>query len=748
MVHVGWRAGRLFRRPDSRHVFRFCGLIVGVFALWLALPAVADDTSASAADHWAFQPIRRPVVPTVGDGTDNSAVVRNAIDAFVYRRLRAEGLAPSPETDRATYLRRLSLDLRGLPPGPTEVDSYRGDMSPQATQRVVERFLTSPQFGERWGRHWLDIARYADSEGNEGDHSRPLWTYRDWVVDALNRNLPFDRFVTEQLAADLLPNPTREQLVATGFHRNSVGGGNTHPMVVIDRVNATGTAFLGLTIACAQCHDHKFDPISQKDYYRLYAFFNNLQQKAKVEFASAEEIAYRDSILKRVGELKQDLAKYEKKLAETLPSWEASLTPDAMDQLKPEMRAILSVSADRRSNSQKKSLFDFFKEIDETYQARQEEIVEVSTTEPKFVTALVMKEREGVARNAHIFVRGVFDNKGETVKPGVPEAFAALPAKKQPADRTDLARWLLSRENPLTARVAVNRIWQRYFGVGLVETSDNFGLEGKAPSHPELLDWLASEFRDSGWNVKSLHRLIVTSSTYRQSSNMREEHKRLDPQNRLLARQARLRLEAEAIRDQALAVSGLLSLRMGGPGVFPHQVDGVMAGRSDKTPWKMGSGEDLYRRGLYVHFWRLTPHPVMKIFDAPSSVESCVRRHRSNTPIQALAGLNDPWFVECAIGLGQRLWKSPASGDDARLDLAFRLALARSPSVREQQVLKELLLGVRKSFSADPARAQRFCGSIEWARTDVPGGSDAVELAAWIEVSRALLNLDEFINRE
>ena len=704
--------------------------------------AIQDEPT----DHWAFRLVTRPALPRVSD-PDWSA---NGVDAFVLAHLERDNIRPSSEADRPTLIRRLSFDLRGLPPTPVEVADFIHDAATDAYDRLVERFLSSPQFGERWARHWLDVARYADSEGNEGDHRRPIWTYRDWVVRAMNADMPFDQFTIEQIAGDLLPGATLEHRVATGFHRASVGGGNTHPSVVIDRVNATGTAFLGLTLGCAQCHSHKFDPISQREYYQLYAFFNNMVVDAKVELASAEEIDERDAIAARVSGMKEELTKYEEKLDGGFSTWEAELTPEKMDSLRPEMKALLSVAVNARTEKQARSLLDWFKEIDPGFVERKEAIEALAATEPDFDEALVLKERDVSMhrRETFVFVRGVFENKGEKVLPGVPRVLPALtPEKPEQPNRLDFARWLVSADNPLTPRVTVNRIWQRYFGVGLVDTPDNFGLQGHRPSHPELLDWLANEFVTSGWSMKHLHRLIVTSSTYRQSSVARPDLKERDPLNRLLARQARLRLEAETIRDGALLSSGLLSLRMGGPGIHPYQVDGVMDGRADKSRWKMGSGEDLYRRGLYVHFWRLTPHPFLKAFDAPDSTESCARRIRSNTPVQALTALNDPWFVECALDLAEYLLRESGVTDAERLRRAFQRCVARVPSERELALLTDLLDAARRSFSGEPERAAKLCRSIAWAHRDLDGAS-SVELAAWAEVSRALLNLDEFINRE
>ena len=643
------------------------------------LPAEADGrVPATAVAHWAFQPVKRLAVPPV-----RRASIRNPIDAFILARLGKEGLNPSPEADRVTLLRRLALDLTGLPPTPEEVDAFVEDGRPDAYERLVERLLASPHYGERWGRHWLDLARYADSNGYSVDAPRTIWPYRDWVIAALNRDLPFDRFTIEQLAGDLLPLPPSSEraldpLIATGFHRNTQvneeGGIDPEQFrveAVIDRVNTTGAVWLGLTIGCCQCHSHKYDPITQREYYRLFAFFNNQDEPA-------------------------------------LPLSVPNPNPPP-----------------RRGNK----------------------------TAPQELTTMVLRERS-VPRATHVLLGGDFTRPGAEVRPGTPAVLPPL-AVGQGVDtprspsRLDLARWLVRPDHPLTARVTVNRIWGHYFGVGLVETENDFGTRGAPPSHPELLDWLATEFVRQNWSLKALHRLIVTSATYGQSSRARPDLETVDPRNRLLARQARLRLEAEIVRDVALAASGLLDRKIGGPSVFPPQPEGVSQFTQVKRPWKPSEDSGRYRRGMYTHFWRSAPHPALVTFDAPDAGTTCTRRNRSNTPLQALTLLNDAGFAEYAYGLAVRILRDGRTTAGAQVRRGFRLCLGREPNAAEAQRLTTFLEKQRAHYTANPAEAALLLGS------GGPAGKQLAETqgmaahkAALVLLSRVLLNLDESITRE
>lgn len=716
-------------------------------------PALQAEGARSV--WWSFQNLKRSPAPNVNSLKD-ARWARNEIDQFVLDRLAKENVAPSPEADRFTLIRRLSLDLTGLPPEWTEVEAFATDRRPDAYERVVDRLLSSPHYGERWGRHWLDLARYADSNGGEIDKPRSIWKYRDWVIDALNRDVPFDQFVVDQIAGDLLPGATQQQRIATGFHCNTIAdevAGNGNPEVarleaVIDRVNTTGVVFSGLTLGCAQCHSHKFDPISMRDYYQLLAFFNDADCSV-LELAPAAEIARRDAIRSQQETLRAELKTYEKALVERFVAWEQDLIQASRTELKPEIRAILETPRQQRSEKQKQTLLEFFKAQDPGYQQRLSTIEELTVREPKLLSTLVTSQSQ-TPRITQIFIRGDFQNKGAEVSPGVPEVLPPMPKvasflggkSAERPNRLDLARWLVSEENPLTARVTVNRIWQQHFGLGLVETENDFGTRGSLPSHPELLEWLACEFRDRGWSLKALHRLIVSSATYRQASRNRSDLAEIDPQNRLFGRQMRLRMEAEAIRDSALFVSGLLSRKIGGPSVFPYQPEGVLEGRATRAEWKTSEGGDRYRRGMYTYFWRLTPHPFLRLFDAPDAVTTCTRRYRSNTPLQALTLLNDPSFVESAQALARRILQYASTDDRQRLRLAFRLCLNRDPDSAELQRLSHFLGERVREFLGDSVRANQAAGSV------VLKEGPPHRLAAWTAVSRALLNLDEFLTRE
>ncbi len=597
---------------------------------------------AEYREHWSF-------LPLVSTPPPRAEGARHAVDSFVRSRLAEHRLAPAPEADAATLIRRLSLDLTGLPPTPAEVADFTRAhaIDPGSYDRLVDRLLASPHFGERWGRHWLDLARYADSNGFLGDAVRPnAWRYRDWVIDAINRDLPFDQFTVEQLAGDLLPGASLPQLAATGFHRNAalnteagVDKEEARFQYLADRVNTTGRVWLGLTLGCAQCHTHKYDPITIRDYYAFYAFFNNTTDR--------EDPKTKAPILAELGQ-------------------------------------------DRRTT--------------------------------------------------YVHLAGDYARRGPDV---VPASLSALPRMTSPANgeasRLDLARWLVDPNHPLTARVAVNHVWSKLFGTGLVATPDDFGATGEPPSHPELLDWLARDFIASGWSRKQLIRRIVTSATYRQSSAHRPELNDLDPLNRLLARQNRLRLEAEILRDASLAVSGLLTRSIGGPGIRPPLPGDIFdVGRSVK--WDVSEGHDRYRRGLYILTLRSVLYPMLTTFDAPDATDACVKRDRSNTPLQALTLMNDPVFLEAARALALRVLRENGAADC--LPQLFRLCLARSPRPDELQRLQAFAAEQRDRVRAGGDEALKVLGSETVADAQ---REDAVVLVA---IARVLLNLDEFINRE
>ncbi|HUE17024.1 MAG TPA: PSD1 and planctomycete cytochrome C domain-containing protein [Planctomycetaceae bacterium] len=684
------------------------------------------------ADHWAFQRPVRPRVPAV----KNSRWVRNEIDAFVLARLETQRLEPAPEADRTTLARRVWLDLVGLLPPVDEVARFVADPAPDAYERLVDRLLASPHFGERWGRHWLDLARYADSSGYESDTPRSVWRYRDWIVRAINGDLPFDEFTIEQLAGDLMPQATADQTIASAFHCNAMFDPGVRWEAVLDQVNTTGTVFLGLTVGCAQCHSHKFDPLTQREYFQLYAFFDSASI-SPFELASAAEKRARDAAQARVDEIKTARDAYETKLQASVDAWIAKLSADERARLPTDVQASLSTGPGGRSPDQVARLTALRAERDPRYQALTREMENREKRVPRLPETLAMRAEP---RETRLFVRGNPERPGEVVRAGVPAFLHPLRGPRQPT-RLDLAHWLVAADNPLVGRVTVNRIWQQYFGQGIVETANNFGVQTPSPLHRELLDWLAVEFAARSWSVKAVHRLIVCSATYRQSSRARPELETVDPTNRLLAHQRRLRVEAEILRDIALDAGGLLSAKLGGPSVFPPQPPGVLDGRAVPATWTTSPGADGYRRGLYTWVWRLTPYPTLRLFDAPDAATACTRRDRSNTPVQALTLLNDPTFVQCARGLARRVLAGGKS-DDERLRCAFQICLGRSPHQPEADLLRGLLAEQSAELTADRQAAGQIAGN------DRPAGGDVVRQAAWTVVCRALLSLDEFLTRE
>lgn len=722
---------------------------------------------ADQSKHWSFREIRRVEPPAVQD----RAWPRNAIDNFVLARLEAEGIRPSDRAARTVLLRRLSLDLTGLPPTPEEVQEFLADNRADAYEREVNRLLASPHYGEKWSRQWLDLAHYADSDGYEKDQVRPFaWRYRNWVLNALNADMPFDEFTIEQLAGDLLPNATVEQKVATGFLRNTLTNreaGVSREEIrfeqLVDRTSTVGTTWLGLTVGCAQCHDHKFDPIKQKDFYQLLTYFHQADEK-DIDAPLAGELGpylaalpeyrrKREELLKNYG-IPELQAAWETEVREAMDhpgkrlDWDYDVSMiralmDGADQ-------ILNTEASKRTAKQEQALTAYFirrsgPEVskDKTLLNRLKEAREKLTTLedsfPALTQAMTMAENPHAERN-HLRVRGDYKQLGIEVEARTPEFLASLPAGA-PANRLTLARWIVARDNPLTARVAVNRMWQEFFGHGLVTTSEDFGKQGEEPSHPELLDWLASEFRDTGWSVKHIHKLIVMSATYRQSSDVRKELLERDPENRLLARQARLRLTGEVIRDEALSAAGLLDPSIGGPSVRPPQPPGVAELAYDNSvKWVESKGRERYRRGMYIHFQRSVPYPELVNFDAPDSLTACSRRRVSNTPLQALNLLNDEVFFEAAQALAYRILQQAPHQSAARIEWAFVRCLGRLPAPSETKRMEQFLQEQTKSLQQDSPAADLLAPSA-------PEGVGRIEAAAWTLLSRVLLNLDEFITR-
>jgi hypothetical protein len=941
---------------------------IGLLRAWIDQGATLGKESgtpsaAGASSHWAFQQPQRPELPAV----QHEQWPRNPIDRFILARLENEGLQPSAEADRVTLLRRLSLDLTGLPPTIEEVDAFLFDNSADAYERQVERLLASPHYGERWGRHWLDAARYADSDGFEKDKPRFIWKYRDWVIDALNRDLPYDRFVIEQIAGDQLPNPTHDQWVATGFLRNAMlneeGGVDPEQFRMdglFDRMDCIGKSVLGLTIQCAQCHNHKFDPLTQEEYYRLFTFLNNDHESSLIAYTPAEE-QLRADLLRQIRDLEEGLRHTLPDWQQRLAEWEASVTNDqptwvtvecgnigdngerfyyyadgsiraasyaptkwtalfrgtntlpsigsfqleqltdpdlpcrgpgrsikgmsalsefnveAVDadnpinkvevkfvkatadysnpekELEPEfddrsgkkrvygpvefaidgkddtawgidagpgrrnqprkavflpdkpvafphgavltfklkqnhggwnsddnqnhnlghfrlsvsaatnvvadpvpagVREIFRVPVERRTPAQIATVFSFWRTTQPEFKEANDKIEGLWRQWPEGAPTLVLAKLEGSRpgeekRETHLFKRGDWLKPGKEVRAGVPAFLHPLPPSADDS-RLTLARWLVDRRSPTTARVVVNRTWQNYFGTGLVDTPEDFGTRCSPPSHAELLDWLAVEFMDSGWSMKKLHRLIATSATYRQVSRVPPQLLDKDPFNRLLARGARVRVEAEIVRDVALSASGLMTGTVGGPSVMPPAPAFLFQPPASYGPkvWNEATGADRYRRALYTFRFRSVPYPMLQAFDAPNGDFSCVRRMRSNTPLQALTSLNEGLFMECAQGLALRTLQQAGPTDEERITYAFRRCLARQP---EREELKELLglLEREKTHLAEGwVNVPELATGKNEPLTTLPKGTTPTQLGAYAVVARVLLNLDETITKE
>ena len=849
---------------------------VGVLRAWidqgLDWPEELAGEDAASKTHWAFR-APKPVKPTPAS---DPGWARTPIDHFVLRRLDREGLKPAPEADRHTLIRRLSLDLTGLPPTPAEVDRFVKDKSDRAYEALVDRLLASKGYGERWARVWLDLARYADSAGYAQDPERTIWAYRDWVIGAINDNMPFDQFTIEQLAGDMLPNASESQKVATGFHRNTMtnseGGTDDEEFrvaAVVDRVNTTMQVWMGMTFGCAQCHSHKYDPISQEEYYRFFAIWNQSDDADRGNESPTLKVTSEAQKLQRAGYEKEIEALEKKRVEEAAagvtikldegpiqarfvrveipdrkaflslaevqvfsgggnvavkgkatqsstgfngppalaidgntdgdyhvakstthtqedqgPWWEVDLgSASRIDKVviwnrtdsdlgyrlaglrvalldagrkpvfvqrqaaapMPSSELAVPESGAKLSAAQKKEILAFSGTAGASPEAAKIAELKKKIGALKTTTTPVMVERPANRmRKTNIHVRGSFKQKGREVQPGTPSIFPPLPAGSKP-DRLGVARWLMDSSNPLTARVIVNRYWEQLFGLGLVETSEDFGLRGAKPSHPAILDHLALYLLREKWNVRQLLKFIVTSAVYRQSSRVTAELAEKDPRNRLLARGPRLRLSAEMVRDQALAVSGLLSRTMFGPSVRPPQPAlGNRSAFGGSTDWKTSPGGDRYRRGIYTKWRRTSPYPSMITFDAPSREFCTIRRISTNTPLQALVTLNDPVYVEAAQALARRLLVEGGANAAERASFAFRLVLSRSPTEKEKKLLQELFTESRKLFAARLDEAKKMATSYAGA---APEGVELADLAAWTVVGNVLLNLDETIAR-
>ncbi|HEY0714604.1 MAG TPA: DUF1549 and DUF1553 domain-containing protein, partial [Polyangia bacterium] len=935
---------------------------IGILRAWIDQGAEFPDAASvvikdKRTDHWAFKAPQKPGVPSATD----PAWAKNPIDAFVRARLDKEKLAPSPPADRITLLRRLSFDLIGLPPTVAEVDAFLNDKSPNAYEKQIDRLLASPHYGERWGRHWLDAARYADSEGFEKDKPRSIWFYRDWVINALNRDMPYDRFVIEQVAGDLLPGATQDQIVATGFLRNSMVNeeGGVHPEqfrmdAMFDRMDAVGKSVLGLTIQCAQCHTHKFDPITQEEYFRLFAFLNNDDEPMPAVY-TPEEQRQRTSVLSQIRGIEQQLqaampdwkaqmAAWEARTKKGLPTWtvlqapfnetsldgmkfmpqkdgsylcqgfaatksnarvmletdqtvgaiqmelltdpnlprggpgrsvkgtgalsefEVQAAPKANPDLKKKIvfaaatadyaqaegplealfddktdkkrlvgpasfaiddktetawgidagpglrnadrkavfvpkepikheggtiltitlrqqhggwnaddnqsnnlgrfrfsvtsdkatadpvpkrvRDIFAIPPARRTPAQVAEVFSHFRTTVPAWKKQNDQILALWAKHPEGTNTLVFAQRPE-PRVTTVLKRGDFLKPGKVVAPGVPAVLHPMPAGA-PANRLGLAQWLVDKRSPTTARVLVNRVWQTYFGMGLVGTPEDLGTQGEAPSHPELLDWLAVDFVERGQRLKSLHRTILTSETYKQASLVKPELHARDPNNRLLARGARFRVEGEIVRDVFLASSGLLNPKVGGRSVMPTAPAFLFLPPVSFAPfpWVDETGADNYRRALYTFRRRSTPYPMLQTFDAPNADTSCVRRVRSNTPLQALATLNEPLSIQAAQALARRMLETKDANDRARISHGFRRVLSRSPSEEELNALEGLLTRQRPRLAEGWLNPWLLATGKTESPMGLPTNTNPSELAAYTVVARVLLNLDEAITKE
>ena len=700
---------------------------------------------AAWGNHWSYEPVRRPAVPKNDEP--------NAVDAFLAARLAREKLRFSPAADQQTLIRRVALDVTGLPPTLEELAT----LAKASHEQIVAHYLARPAFGEHWARQWLDLARYADSAGYPSDPGREIWSYRDWVIRALNANMPFDRFTVEQIAGDLLPNPTDDQLIATAFHRNTMtnneGGTNDEEFrtaAVIDRVNTTFAVWMGTTMACAQCHTHKYDPITNKEFFEIYAFLNQTADADKrdesplYELLTPEMKRHREAWKKELATLDAAFAKPKPWWLRGFDAWLAT-NPTLADA---KLKAAVALAPAKRSKDQLSQLQQHYvKNVSPTSKLARERraAVDKLLADSKPVTVPVMADLEPAKhRKTFVQLRGNWQALGEEVQAGVPAAFPPLP-QDAPRNRLALARWLVSRDNPLTARVTVNRMWESLFGVGIVRSSEEFGSQGDMPTHPELLDWLAAEFVDSGWDVKHMLTLMLNSRAYRQTSAASPELVERDPDNRLLARGPRFRPSGELLRDQALAVAGLLSPKMYGAPVRPQRPSlGLNTAFGGANDWQTSPGEDGRRRSIYTEVRRNSPYPSFSTFDAPNREVCTIRRGRSNTPLQAFVTLNDPVFVEAAQSLARRIIQEGGAEPKTGLPYAFRLCLAREPDAKELAVLTDVYDRALEHYRQDKNAAVQLIGTQPNA---APSTVDVAAVAAWTTVANVLLNLDEFLMR-
>jgi hypothetical protein len=716
----------------------------------------ADTFTQRQRDFWSFQKIKPQTPPEV----KHTSWARNPIDRFILAKLEAKGIDPAPPADKVTLLRRATFDLIGLPPTPAEVATFLADNSPAAFDKVIDRLLASPQYGERWGRHWLDLARFAESEGFKADEARPnAWRYRDYVIQSINQDKPYDRFVQEQIAGDELWPDSPEARVATGFHRSYPDESNARNLwqrrqeILDDVTDATGAVFLGLTYGCARCHNHKFDPILQADYYRLQAFFANTAADDHIAMMSAADVA---AFRAKKAIWEEKTAAIRQAMAELLAPIKHNVSQDYFDKYPPEIQAMILKPAAQRTPfewqmyAKAKPYLDMpdddaAKQLKtdqkKTYDALKTDLAAFDHLNPgEFPEGMGMADLSAHAPPTHVLAVGVYDHPKEEVQPGFLTLLDPTPAKiVAPANgastgrRTVLAKWLTDPANPLPVRVMVNRIWQHHFGAGIVGTPSDFGIMGERPTHPELLDWLAQEFVRGNWSMKHMHRLIMTSAAYQQSSNYRAGAAAIDSGNRLLWAFRRQRLESEVIRDSSLAVAGLLNTKAGGPSVFPELPEGMASPRGG---WRVSANDDRNRRSVYIFVKRNARYPMMEAFDMPDTHESCPRREVTTTAPQALAMLNDRVALDWARAFAGRILaeKDP-------VDAAFRLAYSRQPDGWEKDTAATFLEKQKRVIAARPA------GEKLALPETVPAGVEPAAAAAFVDFCQMLLNSNEFVYR-
>lgn len=715
------------------------------------------EQGAEFKGHWAYLPIHRPAIPTFSD-SESAKFVRGPIDALVLAKLKEAELPHAPQADRVTLIRRLYFDLIGLPPTKAQVDAFVNDKSGNAYETVVDQLLASPHFGERMAVFWLDLVRYADSAGYHSDNPIPVSPFRDYVIKSFNDNTPFDRFTIEQLAGDLLPDATMKTRIASAYNRllQTTEEGGAQPReyenkYAADRVRNFSTVWLAQTMGCAECHDHKFDPTTTHDFYTLEAFFADVQEPSVGNRGPGTPILAPEQEAKVKG-LDSDIARIKSEMdarAAEVKSAQAEWEKQPRDEKLPDhIKVILAIAADARNNKQRKELSAYYHSIAPLLAKQREELAKAEKQKDDIVAGAphVLISISGPPRVVRVRPRGNWqDDSQPPVEPAIPAFLGKLDAKGRRASRLDLARWLVRKDNPLTARVLMNRVWKLLFGRGLAQPLDDLGLQGELPSNPELLDYLAADFIDHGWDVKRAIRNILLSSAYRQSSRPTPQQLEADPFNKLVARQGRFRLDAEFVRDNALFVSGLLVDKIGGPSVKPYQPAGYwFALNFPPREWENDKGEGLYRRGLYTWWQRSFLHPSLLAFDAPTREEATCERPRSNIPQQALALLNDPTYVEAARVLAEKIIREGGSDPTARIQWTFGRVLSREATPEELQILSDLFAKHSANYSKDVESARALITS---GAAPVPKDLNPSELAAWTSVARAVLNLHETISR-